>query len=170
MGITDEDWLNIILLHHENENGSGYPFGKVGADLHQHVKVIAIADRYCARVSARDYRKPMLPNAALRDILTHEKDHLDPGLVATFIHEIGIYPCGMFVRLQNGEVGVVSGKGASSTLPIVHALIGPRGAPLAFPIKRDTGKTLMAVREAVSAEAATMRFSMQQVWGSEAKL
>ncbi|MEC5215630.1 HD-GYP domain-containing protein (c-di-GMP phosphodiesterase class II) [Actimicrobium sp. GrIS 1.19] len=170
VGVTNQDWLNYILLHHENENGSGYPFGKTGAEMPDNAKIIAIADRYCARVSDRNYRKPMLPNAALRDILIVDKENIDQRMAKSLINELGVYPCGTFVRLENGEVGVVTAKGSTTTAPIVHALLGPRGAPLSFPIKRDSSKSLLAIREVIHAENAAVRFSMQQLWGSEAIL
>lgn len=167
-GIDNQAWLSYVLLHHENEDGSGYPLGKSKLEIPENAKIIAIADRYCARVSSRNYRKSLLPNAALRDILMADKNTIDPQLAASFIRELGVYPTGTFVRLQNGEVGVVTGKGKSTTTPIVHALIGPRGAPLSFPIKRDAAKDLFAIREVLREDSAGVRFSMQQLWGDEA--
>ena len=55
-GVTDHDWLSYVLHHHENEDGTGYPGGLYGQDVPQNAKIIALADRYCARVSARSYR------------------------------------------------------------------------------------------------------------------
>ena len=81
-----------------------------------------------------------------------------------------MYPPGSYVRLQNGEIGVVTHKGKQPSAPVVHALLGPRGAPLSFPIQRDTSKTLFAIREALYPEQADVRFSMQQLWGKEARL
>ncbi len=74
------------------------------------------------------------------------------------------------MRLENGEIGVVTGKGAEAATPTVHALVGPRGAPLSFPIKRDTAKPLHGVREVVTGEHAVLRVSLQQLWGAEASL
>ncbi|MGZ3241099.1 MAG: HD-GYP domain-containing protein [Burkholderiaceae bacterium] len=170
VGIDNPDWLSYVLQHHENEDGSGYPSGKSSHDITECAKIISIADRYCARVSGRSYRKSLLPNAALRDILLADKKNIDPALTTCFIRELGIYPTGTFVKLENGEVGVVTGKGDTTTTPIVHALIGPRGAPLSFPIKRDTAKQLFSIREVLDEDKAAMRFSMQQLWGDEAKL
>jgi len=169
-GVAQPDWLSWVLHHHENEDGSGYPLGKRGTDIPANAKIISLADRYCARISARHYRKPLLPNAALRDILLTDKNNLDPSLATTFIHELGIYPIGTYVRLQNGEIGVVTGRGPSTTTPKVHALIGPRGAPLAHPCKRDTDKQLYAIRDVLTEEQAASRFTMQQLWGSAAAL
>lgn len=169
-GIAQPDWLSWVLHHHENEDGSGYPFGKSAADIPEGAKIISLADRYCARISARQYRKSLLPHAALRDILLTDKKNVDPTLAATFIRELGIYPTGTFVRLQNGEIGLVTGRGPSTTTPKVHVLIGPRGAPLAQAFKRDTGKQLYAIRDVLSEEQAALRFTMQQLWGAAAAL
>jgi hypothetical protein len=116
-------------------------------------------------VSARSYRKSLVPNAALRDIMIEGKDTIDPGLASTFIKELGIYPIGTFVRLENGEIGVVTAKGSSSTTPIVDALVGPRGAPLDAVIKRDTSKALHSVREVLSEYQAAIGFNLDQLWG-----
>lgn len=169
-GIEDEDWLSWILAHHENEDGSGYPGHKKGPEIPQNAKIISIADRYCARVCARSYRKSLLPNAALRDILISGKTTIDPMLVMLFIRELGTYPIGSFVKLENGEIGVVTSKGATTTTPYVHSLIGPRGAPLAMAIKRDTQKTLQSIREVLHREQVPIRFTMRQLWGEVASL
>ncbi len=169
-GIEDEDWLSWILAHHENEDGSGYPAHKKGTDIPQNAKIISIADRYCARVCTRSYRKSLLPNAALRDILISGKTTIDPMLVMIFIRELGTYPIGSFVKLENGEVGVVTSKGATTTTPYVHSLIGPRGAPLAMPIKRDTQKSLQSIREVLHRDQVPIRFTMRQLWGEVASL
>lgn len=169
-GIDDKNWLSCVLMHHENEDGSGYPHGKSGQEIPENAKIVSIADRYCARISDREYRKSQLPNAALRDILIADKTTIDPVLATCFVRELGIYPPGTFVRLENGEIGVVTGRGRTTTTPYVHALIGPRGAPLGFPIKRETAKQLYAIRESLDEKHAAVRVSMQQLWGSEASL
>ncbi|MES2103479.1 MAG: HD domain-containing phosphohydrolase [Pseudomonadota bacterium] len=169
-GIEDADWLSWVLLHHENEDGSGYPTALAGADIPQNAKIISLADRYCARVCARSYRKSMLPNAALRDILIEGKSKVDQMLVTLFIRELGTYPIGTFVRLENGELGVVTGKGLTTTTPIVHAMIGPRGAALSMPIRRDTGKPLHAIREVLHRDQVMIRFTMRHLWGDIASL
>jgi len=167
-GITDPVWLNCVLSHHENEDGSGYPRGLAADAISCAAKLIALADRYCARVSNRPYRKPMLPNAALRDILLEARHALDAQLGAVLIRELGIYPVGTFVRLLNGEVGVVSRKGLNSTTPYVQSFIGPRGAPLEVFLQRDTRGDLSAIRDVLSAEQVETPIRMDQVWGRSA--
>jgi HD-GYP domain-containing protein (c-di-GMP phosphodiesterase class II) len=170
VGISNKDWLSFILLHHENEDGSGYPNGVSGDAIPQSAKIISLADRYCARISSKNYRKALLPNSALRDMLIADKEHINPMLIKCFIDELGIYPAGTFVRLENGEIAVVTGKGESTTTPIVHSFIGPRGVVLAEPFKRDTTKPLCSIREVITGEQANFRFSMQRLWGDSACL
>lgn len=167
-GVKDRDWMAFVLLHHENENGSGYPNRVHGDAIPQSAKIISLADRYSARVSSRNYRKALLPNSALRDMLITDKEHISPMLIKCFIDTLGIYPAGTFVRLENGEMAVVTGKGESSTTPVVHTYIGQSGDVLLEPIKRDTSKSVHAVREVIPFDQANFRLSMQRVWGEHA--
>lgn len=164
-GIEDPALLDCVLMHHENENGTGYPSGKAADQIPMAAKIISLADRYCARVASRAYRKPMLPNAALRDILLEGKSTVSSQLAAVFIQELGCYPIGTFVRLLNGEVGVVTRKGLNTTTPIVDALVGPRGAPLDVVIRRDTKNDNHAIREVLNAAQAAVMFSLDKLWG-----
>jgi len=167
-GIDDPDWLSYVLLHHENEDGSGYPFGKTGADIPLNAKVISLADRYCARVSSRNYRKSLLPNAALSDILLGDRDSIEPMLTACFIRVLGTCPTGTLVRLKNEEIGVITGQGEGRATQIVHALLGPDGARLSSPGRRDTTEERFAIREMLSEDQVAIRFTMQQLWGDAA--
>jgi HD-GYP domain-containing protein (c-di-GMP phosphodiesterase class II) len=168
-GIADRDWLACVLEHHENDDGSGYPAGKPAVRTSMAARLLALADRYCARVSVRRYRKTMLPNAALRDMLLDQTGRSDASLVTGLIRELGIYPLGSFVRLADGEIGVVTGKTLSPTAPYVHALIGPRGAPLDLPLRRDTRADLHAIREVLSPEQAGVKVKPGQLWGTLAR-
>lgn len=167
-GIRDQTWLTCVRMHHEDADGSGYPLGAQVGPIPDSAKILAIADRYCAAVSARKYRKTLLPGAALRDILMHDGKAADPVIAAYFIKELGTTPPGTLVQLQSGEIGVVTQRPGASPSPVVHAFIGPRGAPLSFPIKRDTAKQLHGIRDVLPWDRATLRFSMQQIWGNEA--
>ena len=167
-GIKNRDWLEYVLRHHENEDGSGYPHGISGQDIPQNAKIIALADRYCARVSARTYRKSWLPNTALRDIFIDQGKSVDSLLASYFIKELGLYPPGTFVRLQNQEIGVVTRKGLTATTPVVYAVIGATGGLLPSPIRRDTGNDNFVIQEALHEKKLTMRFEMNQLWGEEA--
>lgn len=164
-GIHHEGWLACVLYHHENEDGTGYPGARRGPYVPESAKLVALADRYCARISQRKYRKPMVPNAALRDILLEGKTTLDSLPAAVLIRELGIYPIGTLVKLQNGEIGVVSRKGLNATAPWVTSVVGPRGAPLDPFQQRDTRNDGHAIREVLLAPQPEVEFRLSQVWG-----
>lgn len=58
----------------------------------------------------------------------------------------------------------------ATATPIVHTFIEPRGAPLPFPIQRDTNKELYAIRNTLHGDQAVLVFNMQQLWSDEAAL
>lgn len=169
-GITDKGWLEIVMCHHENEDGTGYPYKVKGDQIPMGAKIVSLADRYCARVSSRSYRKPMVPNQALRDILMEGKTTIDQKLATVFLRELGVYPIGTYVRLLNGEIGVVTRKGVNTTTPIVDALVGPRGAPLDVVIRRDTQHDRHSIREVLNESQAAIGFQLSQLWGGVASV
>ena len=63
--------FTIILEHHEQPNGMGYPNGMHGPAIYIPSKIVSIADSFTALISARPYRK--LPVAA-RNALNTMKD------------------------------------------------------------------------------------------------
>lgn len=166
LGVTDELWLNAVRDHHEAIDGSGYPAKKTADDLQIPTRIVSLSDIYCARVSGRNYRAPMRPNAALRAIFLGGSS-VETTLAAQFIKALGVFPPGTPVRLTNGEIAVVVGAGEKANVPMVCSLIGPRGAPLTMPIKRDTRIALYEIREAVDWSELGGTVNLQAFWGKD---
>lgn len=99
---------NIILQHHEKWDGSGYPSGVKGSDIHRFARIITISDIYDALTSDRVYRKKFPPHKAAEYILESSNKILDPDLITLFIENIAIYPIGSKVVLNTGEIGKVT--------------------------------------------------------------
>src|SRR5699024_4018570 len=93
--------------HHERLDGSGYPRGLVGSEIHKYAKVIAIADVFDAMTSNRDYRAALLPHEALETLYACAVTKFDKQMVVVFRKSIAIYPNGLSVKLSDGRVGVV---------------------------------------------------------------
>lgn len=167
-GVEDALLLDCVLAHHECEDGSGYPAGRKREDIPELARIVSLADRYCARISARSYRRPMVPSHALRDILLEGKAMIDPAIGAVFVRELGVYPVGTFVRLLNGELGVVCRRGATPGTPTVAVLAGPRGTALAPPQERDTADDFHSIRAVLTDTHAVSGFTLSQVWGEVA--
>ena len=169
-GIEDPDWLNYVLMHHEQEDGTGYPLGSKKSQIPQNVKILYLSDIFCARISARNYRKSMLPNIALRDIFIENSTHVDPGLSPYFIKVLGLYMPGTFVCLKNKEIAVVSHRGAMPSLCEVHSLVKHNGEMFGIPAKRDTQKEPFTITEATYPTKTLVDVHLQQVWGKVASL
>jgi HD-GYP domain-containing protein (c-di-GMP phosphodiesterase class II) len=167
-GIEDAEWISCVLLHHENDEGSGYPAGVASPAVTLNAKLLSLADRYCAQVSARNYRRSLLPNVALRNLVEDKAAPADPMLIEHFQRELGDFPPGSLVRLENGEIGVVSRRVGDCLQ--VHCLRAPSGAALSPAELRRTADAACAITEALSEDQAAIRFSMKQIWGLQASL
>lgn len=79
----------IAIAHHENWDGSGYPYGLKGEKIPLPGRIVKIADVYDAIRSKRSYKEPMDHGEALRifregDERIDPRAHFDPELLAMF--------------------------------------------------------------------------------------
>ncbi|MYN47504.1 HD domain-containing protein [Pseudoduganella sp. FT93W] len=169
-GIDDDEWISCVLLHHENDDGSGYPAGVASPEVTRNAKLLSLADRYCAQVSARNYRRSIVPDQALRNLQQDRQAPVDPELLQLFRLELGDYPPGTLVRLQNGELGVVSGRHDGSGGQPISCLRDADGSALTPPVQRSSNVAGYAINAALSEDDAGLRFSMKQIWGEQASL
>jgi HD-GYP domain-containing protein (c-di-GMP phosphodiesterase class II) len=170
VGVDDDDWISCVLMHHENDVGSGYPAGIASPEVTLNAKLLSFADRYCAQVSARNYRKSILPSLALRNLVEDTGAPVDPQLADCFRRELGEYPPGCLVRLEGGEIGVVSRRQGCSSGLQVHYLRDAAGAMLSPAQPRCLDDGLLAIAEGLTEDQASTRFSMKQIWGPQASL
>lgn len=79
-GIRDEV-LFIVMQHHEQPNGQGYPNGIRGEMIYRPARIVSIADSFSALISDRPFREKMSPSEALKtmksDIGKFDKKLLD---------------------------------------------------------------------------------------------
>ena len=79
----DPNAIAMAVHHHEKLDGTGYPDGLSGAQINDHVRLMAIADVYAALIDKRSYKEAMTPEAAV-DLMGKFKGHLDLDLLKTF--------------------------------------------------------------------------------------
>lgn len=78
----------IALEHHEKWDGSGYPFGKKGKDIHVYGRLTAIADVFDALGSERSYKKAW-PLEEIRRFMEEQRGrHFDPRGVDLFMDNL----------------------------------------------------------------------------------
>ena len=171
IGCLDQDeWISAVLLHHENDDGSGYPEGKCHDQITQNARLLSLADRYCAQVSARNYRCSLAPNEALERVLSDTRHICDDVLTEQFRRQVGKYPPGCLVRLANGELGVVTQRDAGDGVVEVHCLRDRAGKAFPATVHRRTSEPECSIAEVLSEDQAELRFSMKQIWGAQAAL
>lgn len=113
----------IALYHHERLDGSGYPNGLKGNEIHEFARVAAIADVYDALTAERCYRKSMPPYAAIQILMQESSTKLDASITALFIQNLAVFPNGTTVRLSDNNYGIVKAQNPSMPLrPIVRVL------------------------------------------------
>ncbi len=140
-GVTDALWLTIVTQHHERPDGAGYPHGLRGQALCRPARLVALADVYTAMVLPRHYRDGIHAQQALREIFLQRGSQIDAALAADFINELGVFPPGIFVRLDNGEIGVVLQRGVQrASQPLVSCFKSPQGSVYPRPVRRDTAE------------------------------
>jgi|GEM_PF-5726331 len=103
----DNEQLLSIEQHHERLDGSGYPYGIQGENIHVFARMLAIVDYFDAMTAAREYHNPITPAAALKSLCYASKGY-DRKLAVQFLRAIGIYPRGSGVALTNGDIAVVT--------------------------------------------------------------
>jgi HD-GYP domain-containing protein (c-di-GMP phosphodiesterase class II) len=83
-GYATEEAEIIILQHHERDDGSGYPAGLKGSDVHPYARICRIADVYEALTSERPYHKRHTTFEALK-VIKEQMVDLDKELINCFI-------------------------------------------------------------------------------------
>lgn len=163
--VTDQLWLKSVLTHHEKLDGGGYPSKLTGEQYPEATQIIVQADQYCARLSPRSYRQPLLHKGILRDILLDQGKTVSQQIAALFVKEMGFYPPGLVVKLNNGEIGIVTKRVEKADTPVVHVCIKPRINVLEHPIKRNTVMDAYKIKEVLQTDDPEAEFDKLAVWG-----
>jgi HD-GYP domain-containing protein (c-di-GMP phosphodiesterase class II) len=97
----------VVKQHHERWDGTGYPDGIAGEDIHQFARIAAVADVYDAVTSERVYKPPKKPHEGVAIIAQGEGTDFDPEVVSVFSRVVMPFPPGSDVELADGRVGFV---------------------------------------------------------------
>lgn len=98
---------DVIALHHEKLDGTGYPYGLKNEQISFFGRMAAICDCYDAITANRCYKTAEASGKAFRILLAESGKHFDTELVGKFIKCLGVYPVGALVELASGKLGVV---------------------------------------------------------------
>ncbi len=93
--------------HHERWDGTGYPKGLEGVEIHRFGRILAAVDVYDAMTSDRVYRQGLPAEEVLAYIKRESGRHFDPRTVDMINKTIYPYPTGIQVQLDTGEDAIV---------------------------------------------------------------
>ncbi|TGE34507.1 HD-GYP domain-containing protein [Desulfosporosinus sp. Sb-LF] len=120
--------LATIEKHHERWNGTGYPNGSRGNNIHLDAQIVAVSDVYEALTADRPYRKGLPPYHALEMILAWSGKDFNPLVVQAFRESLILYPENAIVTLNTREMGVIAAVPLKMpTRPLIRLLIDNNG-------------------------------------------
>lgn len=149
-GVEDELWLAVVASHHQalppDVRAHAAPPARVADLLHR-------IDVFSAKMSPRQARRGLPPALAVRSVLGEGAAAPDPA-AAALIKAAGIFPLGSYVKLANGETGIVVRRGRRADQPVVAAFRAGDRRALPAPVRRDTAEEPFRVAAVARAEEA----------------
>ena len=80
--------LPIIMYHHENFNGTGYPKKLNGNDIPLSARTLAVVSAFEAMITEKPYRKALSVSAAIKEVKKNSGTQFDPKVVEVFSEAI----------------------------------------------------------------------------------
>ncbi|WP_242457517.1 HD-GYP domain-containing protein [Insulibacter thermoxylanivorax] len=137
---------HCALQHHERLDGSGYPRGIKGDEIHEYAKLLGIVDTFDAMTTHRVYKPAALPHEAVEVLYAGAGRLYDAHMIQLFRDRVAIYPPGTTVELNTGEIGIVVDINASLPhRPVVRIITDENGKELKEPYEIDMSKKLNIV-------------------------
>ena len=163
LGVTDAEWLHLVLNHHEAPDGSGYPAGRAVDSLS--LQILRLADRFIARISPRRSRTSLSARQAVRAHYLELRDHPSQ-LGELLVRRLGLYLPGSYVKLRNGEIAVVTRISNTVDKPTVLSILNKDGLPYGAPRVRHTLAPEFQIVEPVLAEKVKLRLDPARVFAA----
>ncbi|MFC4306085.1 HD-GYP domain-containing protein [Cohnella boryungensis] len=157
--LKDEPNIPILAAHcafqhHERLNGTGYPRGIKGDEIHEYAKWIGIVDSYDAMTSRRVYREAMLPHQAVEMLYSGSGTLYETSMLQLFRDKVAIYPIGMTVKLSTGQSAVVCDINSTCAhRPIIRVLTDEYGIELKAPYDLDLSTHLNVLITSIELDA-----------------
>lgn len=117
--------LRGIASHHENINGTGYPYKLNASKIHIYGKILSICDVFQALNTDFTYRKTWPPVKIIKYIIENKDIKFDGDIVDVFLKNIIVYPTGDYVKLNNHKSAVVIKNCPENCLRPVIQIINP---------------------------------------------
>jgi putative nucleotidyltransferase with HDIG domain len=83
-----QEIVAVVLQHHENLDGSGYPLGLKGDQIAVAARIVAVADAVDAMTTDRPYRTRLTLHQACREVRLREGSQFDPEVVKALFRAV----------------------------------------------------------------------------------
>lgn len=134
--------VEIVLQHHEREQGQGFPQGLQRDAILPQAKILGLVDTYAGLTGAPSGRTRLKPHEVIRDLVRSKNESFTPALIKALLSEISVFPPGTPIRLNTGEVGRVVAVNRNHPLrPRVELLADSKGHVLGSPRLVDLSET-----------------------------
>jgi HD-GYP domain-containing protein (c-di-GMP phosphodiesterase class II) len=132
--------LKMVMNHHERYDGKGYPRGLKGTTLSDWDQLLILSNTFDNLTWDKQTGVRSGFHNALAGIIQDGSKYVRKGIISTVVQTFGYYPPGSWVKLNNGEIGIVAKAHPGSPLkPIVSVFYGEDGHKLAKPRTLDLG-------------------------------
>lgn len=123
--LSKESWIsekskNMILMHHEHIDGSGYPLKST--DIPFEVKIITVCDVFDEMICGVGHERSKV-HEAIEYLKVFKGKKYDESVVNIFLSFTAVYPVGTKIITSNGDFGVImkQNKGFSDR-PIIKII------------------------------------------------
>lgn len=124
LGNFSEKSCLLVLQHHEQYDGLGYPRGLKGTEIDEGARIVAITDNYEALLEKRSYREAQFFYHSMKQLVATGARKFDPVILKVFLSLMSVYPIGSIVELNKGGIGIVIGSNPQKPMrPIVKMVL-----------------------------------------------
>lgn len=100
--------LDAVAQHHERLNGTGYPKGLKGDDIHLYAKIVMVADTYDELSNNPQINECLTPHQALSSLYNRRDEEFFEKAVVALVRNLGVYPPSSLVEMTDGSIGMVN--------------------------------------------------------------
>ncbi len=95
------------LQVHECQDGSGYPLGLRGEEIHLYAQIVGLADLYEALTHSRPQRDKFSHFSAFKQVIKVGKRCYSKKLLKALLNTISVFPLDSYVKLNSQAIGQV---------------------------------------------------------------
>ncbi|WP_066713784.1 HD-GYP domain-containing protein [Clostridium sp. Marseille-P299] len=145
--VDKEKWLSsiskeIILSHHEREDGTGYPMRLTKEKIPFETKLVSLCDEFDSLVYGY-FTNKLKVHDAIDYIISQAGVKFDHKIVRKFVESVAAYPVGTYVITNENEIGVVLRQNKKlPTRPVIRMIEDANGEYYTTIVEKDLTKEL----------------------------